>query len=91
MTTQTEQKTRKPVLRAATGIAAAAACIGITGALGLALFHMNRDGSELTAASQDETTAVSEVTEPVPLCTTAPFVYGSVSKAPQPNRNSWLV
>ena len=64
MTTQTEQKTRKPVLRAATGIAAAAACIGITGALGLALFHMNRDDSELTAASQDETTAVSEVTEP---------------------------
>ena len=64
MTTQTEQKTRRPLLRTATGIAAAAACIGVTGALGLALFHMNRDGNELTAASQDETVAVSEaVTE----------------------------
>ena len=63
MTTQTEQKTRRPVLRAVTGIAAAAACIGVTGALGLALFHMNRDGSELTAASQDETAVVSEATE----------------------------
>ena len=64
MTSQTEQKTRRPLLRTATGIAAAAACLGITGALGLALFHMGKDSDELLTATSDGTESVTEVTEP---------------------------
>lgn len=64
MTSQTEQKTRRPLLRTATGIAAAAACLGITGALGFALYNMGKDNGDLLAATSDETEAVTEVTEP---------------------------
>ena len=64
MTAQTEQKTRRPLLRTATGIAATAACLGITGALGLALFRMGTDSNELLTATSEETESVIEITEP---------------------------
>ena len=63
MTTQTEQKTRRPLLRTATGIAAAAACLGITGALGFALYRMGHEESSLLAASQNDTAAFTELTD----------------------------
>lgn len=64
MTAQTEQKTRRPLLRTATGIAAAAACLGITGVLGVALFRMGTDSNELLTATSEETESVIEITKP---------------------------
>ena len=81
MTTQTEQKTRKPLLRTATGIAAAAACIGITGALGFALFQMSRGNSELNAASQDGTGQTVSDTDQYPADTVPVYPFEDYAAA----------
>ena len=60
MTQNTEQKTRRPLLRTATGIAAAAACVGLTGALGFALYRMGHDEADLPAADSAGTESVTE-------------------------------
>lgn len=60
MTSQTEQKVRRPLLRTATGIAAAAACVGLTGALGFALYRMGHDEADLPAADSAGTESVTE-------------------------------
>lgn len=60
--------TRKPAIRIVTGITAAAACLAVTGICGYTLMHMNKQGKELSAATQIE----SQIEEETPEVTTEP-------------------
>ena len=57
---------RKPAIRIVTGITAAAACLGITGAFGYSLMHMKQQGAELSAATQLESQIESQIAEEQP-------------------------
>ena len=60
--------TRKPAIRIVTGITAAAACLAVTGFCGYTLMHMNKQGKDLSAATQIE----SQIEEETPEVTTEP-------------------
>lgn len=62
---KTKTTDRKPVIRIVTGITAAAACLGITGAFGYALFNMKQDGAKLPAGTQLESEFEEQSEAPV--------------------------
>ena len=62
MTKNTEPKTRTPIIRRATGIAAAAAVLGITGGFGFMLHSMKNDIQQDPAAQIAEQSSVNYTT-----------------------------
>ncbi len=62
MTSQTEKRTGKPILHRVTGIAAAAACVGLVGTLGYSFLTMNQKTPTIPAASVSDAGAeISEI------------------------------